>query len=402
MSRILLAWELGAGFGHLGPFLMIANRLLERGHELNIAAREVASAVSAVGNLPIAVYQAPVCLNVYGGLQEPPLNYAEILMRYGYLDRAMLRGLLAGWRSLMRTTQTDVVVADHAPTALIAARLEGIPISVIGTPFSVLPEVHPTPNMRDWIAVPPARLADSDRRVLEVVNAVLPDKDLQLSALHQIFSGTGKFFIGTPETDHYGARAEAIYFGLAGRSSGSAVPDWPAGEGKRVLLYLHADYPHAKETVQALVSLQAKVIVHMRGGSSELLQGFAAAGATVSDEPLDLDRLLPEANLCVSHGPGTAIASLQAGVPVLILPKQLENFLFARSLERMGVGALVNPDQKPPDIRGALAMVLSSEKHAAAAKAFAERHRGTSVDTIAGQVVARIEALAGLHRKGKT
>ena len=34
MSRILLAWELGAGFGHLGPFLMIANRLLERGHEL--------------------------------------------------------------------------------------------------------------------------------------------------------------------------------------------------------------------------------------------------------------------------------------------------------------------------------------------------------------------------------
>jgi UDP:flavonoid glycosyltransferase YjiC (YdhE family) len=104
----------------------------------------------------------------------------------------------------------------------------------------------------------------------------------------------------------------------------------------------------------------------------------------------------------VSHGPGTAIASLQAGVPVLILPKQLENFLFARSLERMGVGALVNPDQKPPDIHGALAAVLSSGKHTAAARAFAERHRGTSVDTIAKQVVARIEALAGLHCKEKT
>jgi UDP:flavonoid glycosyltransferase YjiC (YdhE family) len=402
MSRILLAWELGAGFGHLGPFLMIANRLLDRGHELHIAAREVASAVSAVGDLPIAVYQAPVCLNVYGGLQEPPLNYAEILMRYGYLDRAMLRGLIAGWRSLLHLTQADVVIADHAPTALMAARLEGIPISVIGTPFSVLPEIHPTPNMRDWIAVPPARLADSDRRVLEVVNAVLPDGEPRLSALHQIFAGTEKFFIGTPQTDHYGARADAIYFGLAGRSSGSSVPRWPAGEGKRVLLYLHSDYPHAKETVQALVSLQAKVIVHMRGASAELLQGFVAAGATMSEEPLDLDRLLPEADLCVSHGPGTAIAALQAGVPVLILPKQLENFLFARALERMGVGALVNPDQKPPDIHGALATVLASEKHAAAARAFAASHRGTSVDTIAGQVVARIEALAGLHRKEKT
>lgn len=402
MSRILLAWELGAGFGHLGPFLMIANRLLERGHELHIAAREVASAVIAVRDLPIAVYQAPLCLNVYGGLQEPPLNYAEILMRYGYLDRGMLRGLIAGWRSLMRVTNADVVIADHAPTALIAARLEGIPISVIGTPFSVLPETHPAPNMRDWIAVLPARLADSDSRVLAVINAVLPHDSPRISALHQIFSGAEKFFIGTPETDHYGARADAIYFGLAGRSSGSAVPQWPAGDGKRVLLYLHADYLHAKQTMQALVSLQAKVIVHLRGGSSELLQGFAAAGATVSEEPLDLDRLLPQADLCVSHGPGTAIAALQAGVPVLILPKQLENFLFARSLERMGVGALVNPDQKSPDIFGALAAVLSSEKHAAAAKSFAASHRGTTVDTIAGQVVARIEALAGLRRKGKT
>lgn len=402
MSRILLAWELGAGFGHLGPFLMIANRLLERGHELHIAAREVAGAVSAVGDLPITVHQAPVCLNVYGGLQEPPLNYAEILMRYGYLDRAMLRGLVAAWRSLMRMTKADLVIADHAPTALIAARLEGIPAAVIGTPFSVVPEIHPTPNMRDWVAVPPARLADSDRRVLEIVNAVLPAAVPRLSALHQIFSGTGKFFIGTPETDHYGARADAIYFGLAGRSSGSAVPGWPTGEGKRVLLYLHADYPHAKETVQALASLRARVIVHMRGANAELLQFFAESGATVSEAPLDLDRLLPEADLCVSHGPGTAIASLQAGVPVLILPKQLENFLFARALERMGVGALVNPDQKPPDIRGALDAVLSGGKHAAAAKAFAGKHRGTTVDTIAAQVVARIEALAGLHRKENT
>ncbi len=38
MSRILLAWELGTGFGHLGPFPGLASRLLERGHTLHIAA----------------------------------------------------------------------------------------------------------------------------------------------------------------------------------------------------------------------------------------------------------------------------------------------------------------------------------------------------------------------------
>ncbi len=95
MSRILLAWELGAGFGHLGPFLTLATDLLKRGHELHIAAREVAGAVAAVGDLPITVHQAPLCLNTYGGLQDPPLNYAEILMRYGYLEPVMLHGLLS-------------------------------------------------------------------------------------------------------------------------------------------------------------------------------------------------------------------------------------------------------------------------------------------------------------------
>jgi len=402
MSRILLAWELGAGFGHLGPFLMIANRLLERGHELHIAAREVASAVSALGDLPIAVYQAPVCLNVYGGLQDPPLNYAEILMRYGYLDPAMLRGLIVAWRSLISAVRADVVVADHAPTALLAARLEQRPAAVIGSPFAVPPEVHPTPGMRHWVQVPPERLVSSDARVLAVINAVLPSGVRSLTALHELFSGTGKFFLGMPETDPYGARADALYFGVHGRSTGTAVPSWPVGQGKRVLAYLHADYPHVEAVIQGLAACDARVIVYMLGGSRKLLDAFAAAGAVVSAEPLDLDALLPQADLCVSHGPGTAIASLQAGVPVLILPKHLENFLFARSLERLGVGALVHPDQKAPDIRGALFTVLSSEKHATAAKTFAESHRHTTVDTITVQVVARIEALAGLHRKEKT
>ena len=402
MSRIMLAWELGTGYGHLGPFLLFAQQLIGRGHQLSIAAREIASAVAAVGALPITVYQAPLCMSSYGGLQDPPLNFAEILMRYGYLDPGMLRGLIAGWRSLLRVTNTDVMIADHAPTALLAARLEGLPRAVIGTPFSVPPEIHPSPNMRDWLAVPPARLHDSDRRVLEAVNAVLPAAEPRLTALHQIFSDTAKFFIGVPETDHYGRRADALYFGLAGQSSGKAVPPWPPGDGKRVLLYLHADYPYALQLVQALASLQARVIVHMRRASGELVRQCAAAGATVSDAPLDLDRLLPGADLCVSHGPGTAIASLQAGVPVLILPKQLENFLFARALERMGVGMMVDPGLNPPDIRSALAAMLSGTEHATAAKALAESHRLKPAATIVGQVVARIEALAGLRRKEKT
>ena len=43
MSRILFAWELGGGFGHLGPFRPIAdNILLARGREFALRHREPA------------------------------------------------------------------------------------------------------------------------------------------------------------------------------------------------------------------------------------------------------------------------------------------------------------------------------------------------------------------------
>ncbi len=102
MSCNLLARKLGMGFGHLGPFLGRLPRLLERGHTLHVAAREISGAAQALTNLPVTLYQAPSCMNACGGLQDPPPNCAEILMRYGYLGPTMLRGMMAAWNSLIR------------------------------------------------------------------------------------------------------------------------------------------------------------------------------------------------------------------------------------------------------------------------------------------------------------
>ena len=79
----------------------------------------------------------------------------------------------------------------------------------------------------------PFNLVSSDARVLAVINAVLPSGVRSLTALHELFSGTGKFFLGMPETDPYSARADALYFGVYGRSTGTAVPSWPDSETAR-------------------------------------------------------------------------------------------------------------------------------------------------------------------------
>jgi hypothetical protein len=54
--------------------------------------------------------------------EGPPLNYADILLRFGYADSNDLLGLVVAWRELMRLTGFELVLADHAPTAILAAR----------------------------------------------------------------------------------------------------------------------------------------------------------------------------------------------------------------------------------------------------------------------------------------
>lgn len=392
MSRILLAWELGAGFGHLGPFLGLLPRLLERGHELHIAAREISAAAQALGDLPVMLHQAPLCLNTYGGLHEPPLSYSEILMRYGYLEPSMLGAMLRAWRSLIRSTGADVVIADHAPTALLAARSLGVARAVIGSPFNVPPTVAPAPNMRPWIAVPQTRLADSDRRVLETINSQLPAA-AQLAAIYSIFEGASRFFSGVPELDPYGARDPGDYLGLQSLSTGHAAPQWPEGEGIPVFAYLHADYPHAERALQALAASSARVLVHVLGGNAALMQRHAGARLQFAPGLLDFRLVVAECTLCVCHGNvGTTMGMLQGGRPVLVLPKHLEHYLLGRALEHLGAGRVVNPDDQAPDIAGALAVMLGDPAYGRSARMFAERHGSRSVGTMADRAVARIEA----------
>ncbi len=394
MSRILLAWELGTGFGHLGPFLGLVPKLLERGHELHVAAREIVAADKALKGMPITLHQAPLCLNTYRGLQEPPLNYAEILMRFGYLEPAMLQAMLGAWRTLIRTTGADVLVADHAPTALLAARGLGVARAVIGSPFNVPPAANPTPGMRPWLSVPAARLADSDRRVLEVVNSVVPGVE-RLGALHEIFSGSARFFSGVPELDPHGARNAGDYLGLQSQSTGSDLPKWPTEGEARVFAYLHADYRHLERALQALATSKARVLVHVLGGNAALEQRFRGASLNFAPQLLDFSRVVAECALCVCHGNvGTTLGMLQGGRPVLVLPKHLEHFLLGRAVERSGAGRVIDPDEAEPDIAAALQRMLADPAYAQQARTLAGRYSGESVGTMTDRAVSRLETLA--------
>jgi len=362
---------------------------------VTLAARDVERAHAVFGELPVRVVQAPICTKTYSGLQEPPLNYAEILMRYGYLDGPLLAGMLRAWRGLFDIVRPEVLIADHAPTALLAARGMRVGRIVTGAPFTVPAPADTTPNLRPWVEVPRERLASSDAAVLAIANRGLPPGADRLSAVMDIFDGAAPLICGVPEIDPYAPRRNAQYLGLHGGLMGSAAPQWPDGNGPRLFAYLQADYRHIDAALAALAASGARCVVFMAAVPPALREKHEGAHLRFSAGMLDLDRTVTESDLCVTHGNfGTISEVLRRGRPMVALPLDLEKFLTAIALHKLNVGCFVHPDVPQPDFAGAIRLALSDRSMADAARSFAERHRVPAVDTIVQRAADLIEEAA--------
>ena len=120
MSKLLYAWEFGANLGHIGAFLPLARALRARGHEIRWVVAQATPAARLLAQEGFTWLQAPTCQEMPRA--GPPLSYNDILLRFGYANGEDLLGLVVAWRELMRLTGAQAVLADHAPTAILAAR----------------------------------------------------------------------------------------------------------------------------------------------------------------------------------------------------------------------------------------------------------------------------------------
>ena len=135
MNMILLTWELGAGMGHLANLAPLAAGFVERGHRVVAALSDLSHADQAFAGLPVSFLQAPSRARPAGRGDNRARTFAHILRDHGFADAGELRTRVEAWRNLYESVHPDLVVFDHSPTALLAAR--GLPLRrvLIGTGF---------------------------------------------------------------------------------------------------------------------------------------------------------------------------------------------------------------------------------------------------------------------------
>lgn len=394
MANLLYAWEFGTAYGHMGAFLPLGLALRNRRHEVNFAIAQVTAADKLLGAHGFRWMQSPVMPEMH--IDRPPLSYSDILLRFGYAHPDTLMGLTVAWRELIRLTGTRLVMPDHAPTAILAARTLGIPILTYSYGFCVPPSVSPTPNMRPWMQVDPALLVEIDRVVLHSMNAVLERFGCPaLPNVASLFGVEEPSMMTFPELDHYvDCRGSATYWGSLVATVAGAPAQWPAGNGPRIFAYLRPDIRHAEALLAALVALKHPALIVFPDIPDSLLARYRAPHLTFSKTPLDTASILSQADLAITYGGhGLTSAFLLAGKPLLLLPGQLEQFLLARRVEQMGAGLLVDPEQPADRLPQQLQRVLSDPFFAGNARAFAQKYAAFPQETVVANLVRRIEEI---------
>ncbi|MBE0625690.1 MAG: hypothetical protein IH606_12855 [Burkholderiales bacterium] len=394
MSRLLYAWEFGANLGHIGPFLPLARNLRQRGHDVRCAVSQTGPAARLLALEGYTCLQAPACVETPRA--GAPLSYNDILLRFGYASSDFLLGMVLAWRELMHSSAARVVLADHAPTAILAARTLSLPVVLFGSGFFAPPRQRPLPNMRPWQAPPPGRLEALEHEVLAAINAVLRHfKRPMLAAVEQLFDVAEDTLLGFPELDHYAERGPARYWGNLSDAGVGNAPPWPEVPGKRIYAYLRAGTRHHEAALAALHALGEPSTVFFPDAPAGLLARYAAPHLVFSASPLDLTQTAREADVAISYaGLSTATSFLLAGKPLLLLPGHLEQFLLARRVEEMGAGLLLDPEQAPLDLEQKLRRVLYDAQYSLNARAFARKYENFPQHTVASNLVSRIEEIA--------
>jgi len=394
MATILYAWELGGGLGHVLPFRPVGQQLIERGHRVVAAVRELKNVGQAFGGTGIAWLPAPHKSGSGGSRIEPMRSFAHILHNTGCGSPGELHKLSAAWRTIIELVRPDLVICDHCPTALLALRGTQIRHVTLGTGFFCPPHQSPWPPFGQSSPELERRLADDERRVLEVANSVLnANRQPPLEQIADLYAQADDQILTTvAELDHYPQRAHVNYAGFWPAGRGQPF-SWPVATGPRVYAYLK-EFAAAPQFVQYLGQRGWPTVLFAPDLFAKLTSTLPP-NVAIFRYPLSLPQVAREADIILQNANhATLLELLLAGRAVISIPLTVEQAMLAGRVAAFGISLTAEPFRLA-SIVAAVDRLMTDPSFSTRARTFAA-HYATHVGTenlLA--VVNRLENLLG-------
>jgi len=276
-KKILLAWELGGGLGHVSRLVMLARHFIEQNCEVMLVVRHLSHVPSVLQDIQCLTLQAPISLATPQPRRES-ISFADILWECGYFSSKELFGLVAGWQSIFDLVHPDFLLADFAPTALLAARLYDFKTAWLGGGFLSPPAITPWPDFQPAKNAPLQLLRERETAVLETVNTVLQAMGgTPLKQLANLFDTNQSFLCTWPELDCYDRPADTRYWGPCITPDYGQETAWPHPVGKGIFCYLKSYQPQAGPVLNALRSLDIPTLTYVENLPPEWEQQYGTA-----------------------------------------------------------------------------------------------------------------------------
>lgn len=394
MGHVLITWEMGFNLGHLLRDVSIARKLRLLGHELTFAVRDPNVAEQVLANEGFDFLPAPKPVSSLR-TSEAIYSYTDILIDCGYTSDMTLRGLVRAWLTIFRLCRPDVVIVDHSPTALLSARIAGIPAIMIGSGFEIPPNTTPFPNIRPGFNVPLQRLQSSEGKVLTAINAVLSLHERpSIDTLTSLFATVPALLTTFPELDHYGPRTDREYVGPIHSEPQQSPVTWPTQSEQKILVYLRTDHPRIEALMSAIRKLHACTICVIPKADEGFCRKYENANLRIHTKPIPLQSLMHDASVVVNYGgAGTITQALLQGVPLLLLPPLLEQHVGSLKAARLGAAIVMNGNSREEAFINALNMLLNNPSFKLAAQRFAQQYQVFNPEIALQRVVNVVTSL---------
>ncbi|MFO1368891.1 MAG: glycosyltransferase [Marinagarivorans sp.] len=396
MAKIIGICELGGYLGHISKITSLLQRLQALGHEVVAVLPDISFvAFMEAQDPPIPYLIGPKLPMPPFKTSRDPVNLSEVLLCSGLGTDSVLTPCADAWRQLLTLLNADLILADYAPTPLLAARCLQVPAVVLGTGFSVPPSVSPLPAFNRRLVIQEAALKASEAQLLTALNTYLArHQGPLLDSVSDLFWQTAQVAIThAQELDHFaqGRPANTQYFGLATQMPGGLNVQWPDGAGKRVFAYLKTEYTGLLDLLSLLAALPVVAVVYISGEKAEQFLTMQTERVRIYLAPVDLTLLMPTADWLIYHaGSGMASQALVCGKPSILIPTHYEQLFTAEALAARHLGYVLNPHWPPARMEASVRQAFADSDMPKQCQALAGRGNNLGQD----ELVACIDGIA--------